>query len=314
MFPLDDFLAMMSKMFQLKEYLNSKSRIVEQALGELFVKGISVELVSAMNYSLKAGGKRIRPILVMASRDMLLKEDVKKATEYQKVMPLACAIEMIHTYSLIHDDLPAMDNDDLRRGKPTSHKVYGEAVAILAGDALLTEAFNVLCLLSKNHEHDKVIELIKYVSKASGMNGMVGGQVLDIENDGVHVKPDLEYLYKTSYCKTGELIKASVAGPAILYGTISDTKCLEEYGKAIGIAFQMVDDVLGVTSTKEELGKSAHIDEKNNKRTFIDILGVDGTKKLALQEIEKAKTAIAPYGKFAEPLLSIAEYIISRTH
>ncbi len=302
-------------MFELKDYLRTKSRIVESALGTMFGSCVSYNLLSSMQYSLKAGGKRIRPILVMASRDLLLKEDVKKPTDYHQVMPLVCALEIIHTYSLIHDDLPAMDNDDLRRGKPTNHKVYGDAVAILAGDALLTEAFNVLCLLSKHHEAEKVIGVIKYVSKASGMNGMVGGQVLDIENDGVHgVKPDLDYLYKTSYCKTGELIKASVASPAILYGTSADLSKLEEYGKAIGVAFQMVDDLLGASSTDEQLGKSVNIDKKNNKTTFIDLLGFDETKKLAGQEIEKAKALVGGYGEFAQPLISIADYIINRTN
>ncbi len=302
-------------MFDLKGYLKNKGSIVESVLDTLLSNGTSHSLLSSMNYSLKAGGKRIRPILVMASRDMLLKEDVKDGSAYHEVMPLVCAMEMIHTYSLIHDDLPAMDNDDLRRGKPTNHKVYGDAVAILAGDALLTEAFRVLCRLSQHHSAEKVIEVIRYISKASGMNGMVGGQVLDIENDTVHgVTPDLEYLYKTSYCKTGELIKASVASPAILYGNVDDIKSLEEYGKAIGVAFQMVDDVLGVTATKEELGKSAHIDEKNNKKTFVDLLGVDGTKDLAKREVEKAKTAVLRYGEFAQPLISIADYIIKRSH
>jgi len=302
-------------MFELKGYLKTKSRIVESALNNLFTNCISYNLLSAMNYSLKSGGKRIRPILVMASRDMLLKQEVKDPIDYHNVMPLACAVEIIHTYSLIHDDLPAMDNDDLRRGKPTNHKVYGDAVATLAGDALLTEAFNVLCLLSKHHEPEKVIDVIKYVSRSSGMNGMVGGQVLDIENDGVHgVKPDLDYLYKTSYGKTGELIKASVASPAILYGTTKDVDNLEGYGKAIGVAFQMVDDVLGATTTKEQLGKSAHIDEKNNKTTFIDLLGVDETKKMATKEIEKAKSFVSSYGTFAQPLISIADYIIQRNH
>lgn len=302
-------------MFDLKDYLKTKARIVDEALETLFSESVSYSLKSAMNYSLKAGGKRIRPILVMASRDMLLKDAAKKASAYHEVMPLVCAMEIIHTYSLIHDDLPAMDNDDLRRGKPTNHKVYGDAVAILAGDALLTESFRVLCRLSQHHSAEKVLEVIRYIAKASGMNGMVGGQVLDIENDSVHgVKPDLDYLYKTSYCKTGELIKASVASPAILYGNIDDIKALEEYGKAIGVAFQMVDDVLGATSTKEELGKSAHIDEKNNKKTFVDLLGVDGAKDLAAREIEKAKTAVLRYGEFARPLTSIADYIIKRTH
>ena len=182
-------------MFELREYLKTKSRIMEGAFSHLFTNCISYNLLSAMNYSLRAGGKRIRPILVMASRDMLLKQEVKDPADYHNIMPLACAVEIIHTYSLIHDDLPAMDNDDLRRGKPTNHKVYGDAVATLAGDALLTEAFNVLSLLSKHHDPAKVVEVIKYVSRSAGMNGMVGGQVLDIENDGVHgVKPDLDYL------------------------------------------------------------------------------------------------------------------------
>jgi len=304
----------------LDSFLKSKRIVVEQGLQKLFngeaiaAPAVSPTLVAAMNYSLLSGGKRIRPVLVLTSWDMLKGQDNRTDMDYKEILPLAYGIEMIHTYSLIHDDLPAMDNDDLRRGKPTNHKIYGDAVAILAGDALLTEAFNVLSGLRTYHKCENVLTTIEYIAKASGADGMVGGQVLDIENDGTSPgKVTEDYLRRTSYSKTGALITASVASPAILLGKTGDIKNLEEYGKAIGLAFQIVDDVLGATSTREKLGKSPNIDKENNKKTFVTVLGVDSAKKLAKQEIEKAKTFISSYGKNAEPLIAIADYIISRS-
>lgn len=304
-------------MFKLGEYLKNKSSIVNKALNDVLDTSVSSALYDSMNYSLTAGGKRIRPVLVLTAWDILKLEDDnnKKSSleNYNSIMPLACALEMIHTYSLIHDDLPAMDNDDLRRGKPTNHKVYGDAVAILAGDALLTLAFSEMYKLSVHYPSDKVLETIKYVADSSGMNGMVGGQVLDIQNDGTtKVGIDESYLYKTSNCKTGALITASVATPAILLGKDKDIKSFEGYGRSIGVAFQIVDDVLGVTASREELGKTPNIDTENNKVTFVSLLGLDGAKKRAREEITQAKDFVSKYGTQAEPLIAIADYIVDR--
>jgi geranylgeranyl diphosphate synthase, type II len=301
-------------MFNLGEYLKDRSVIVDKGLKTVLDKCVSDTLVDSMKYSLLGGGKRIRPVLVLTSYEILSDLGTQGATDkYKKILPLAYAIEMIHTYSLIHDDLPSMDNDDLRRGKPTNHKVYGDGMAILAGDALLTQAFYELAKLSEYHSADNVLKTIKYVANASGMNGMVGGQVLDIQNDGItKVGIDEAYLYRTSNCKTGELITASVAAPAVLLGKTEDIKNLEGYGKSIGVAFQIVDDVLGATASREELGKTPNIDSENNKMTFVSLLGIDGAKQRAREEVKKAKDFISAYGKKAEPLTAIADYIVDR--
>ena len=305
-------------MFNLAEYLKSRSIIVEQAVQGIVGECVSGTLCDSINYSLTSGGKRIRPVLVMTAWDILRIEDEKNKQKLtlescKEIMPLACALEMIHTYSLIHDDLPAMDNDDLRRGKPTNHKVYGDAIAILAGDALLTQAFNELCKLSSYYPAERVLKTINYIADASGMNGMVGGQALDIQNDGVtKVGIDEAYLYRTSNCKTGALITASVAAPAILLGMDKHVKNFEGYGKAIGVAFQIVDDVLGVTASREELGKTPNIDSDNNKITFSGLLGIENAKKRAKEEVRKAKDFVSGYGPKAEPLIAIADYIVER--
>ena len=305
-------------MFNLAEYLKSRSIMVEKALQGILGECASSTLCDSMNYSLTSGGKRIRPILVMTAWDILRIDDEKTKQKMsleicKEIIPLACALEMIHTYSLIHDDLPAMDNDDLRRGKPTNHKVYGDAIAILSGDALLTQSFNELCKLSASYPTDRVLKTIKYIADAAGMNGMVGGQALDIQNDGVtKVGIDEAYLYKTSNCKTGALITASVASPAILLGRDKDIKNFEGYGRSIGVAFQIVDDILGVTASKEQLGKTPNIDSDNNKITFVGLLGLEGAKSRAKEEIKKAKDFISGYGLKAQPLLAIADYMVER--
>jgi geranylgeranyl diphosphate synthase, type II len=343
----------MMQKINIENYLKDKAGVFEKGLNEFlesdkYLSGalskplrepstvVSKTLSDAMAYSLLAGGKRLRPVLAMSSWDLLNNLFDKNNTNkdsYKQIMPFALALEMIHTYSLIHDDLPCMDDDDLRRGKPSNHKVYGEAVAVLSGDALLTEAFNQIASLSEYYEASNVCKLVQYVSKASGAQGMVGGQVLDIENaeeDKVSDNPefnkdnkgvlkiDLEYLKNTSYYKTGALIKASVAGPAILLTESNDNdkkliSDLEAYATAIGLAFQVVDDVLGVTSTKEKLGKSINIDEDNNKVSFASLLGIDGAKKLAKEEVEKAKDFLSSYSDSASVLLSLADYIVDRS-
>ena len=302
--------------FDLKKYLSTRRRIIESCFQEFAKnKNIPHSLAESMEYSLTAGGKRLRPILALASWELLTDIKEPKKEDYSKIIPFACALEMIHTYSLIHDDLPAMDNDDFRRGKPTNHKVYGDAVAILAGDALLTEAFVVLTKLSKYYESANVVSVITYVANASGMQGMVGGQVMDIENDSHHaIKIDETYLTKTSQKKTGALITASVVGPAMLMGMYSDVKKLEAYADHIGLAFQIIDDILGATSTKEELGKTPNIDVSNHKKNFVDVLGLEGARSRARHEIDTAKSYLEEYGEKAQALKAIADYFISRTN
>lgn len=302
--------------FDLKSYLKSRRSIVERELKDILKNSpTSVTLVDSMNYSLMSGGKRLRPILALSSWEMLTGMQNPTDEDYQKILPFACAMEMIHTYSLIHDDLPAMDNDDLRRGRPTNHKVYGDAIAILAGDALLTEAFMVLTKLSKYYASSNVVSTIAYVGNSSGMNGMVGGQVLDIENDSRKpTKIDEKYLYKTSMNKTGAIITASVVGPAILMNMSSDVKELEGYSQSIGLAFQVIDDILGATATRDQLGKTPNIDVDNKKQTFVDVLGLDGARKRAKEEIDKAKAKLEKYGDKADALKAIADYFISRTN
>lgn len=295
-------------MIDIDKYIRTRADLVNTELQQYFPPCVASTLCEAMKYSMFAGGKRIRPVLALASWNLL------NGTEgnYSAIMPYACAVEMVHTYSLIHDDLPAMDNDSIRRGKPTNHMVFGDAVAILAGDALLTKAFNILPDLAEWHPSENVLKIVKLLSEASGMNGMVGGQVLDIENDGTN-KIDEDYLSAAYRYKTTGLITASVTGPAVLLGMDDDAEILKSYGNSIGFAFQLVDDVLGVMSTREELGKTPNIDEANNKTTFVEIHGVRGASELARTEINKAKELLMGYGDLSEPLLMIADYIISRT-
>ncbi|MGL5634935.1 MAG: polyprenyl synthetase family protein [Sarcina sp.] len=231
------------------------------------------ELYEAMRYSVNIGGKRIRPILIMLSYG-IYKEDI------EKVMPLAMAMEMIHTYSLIHDDLPAMDNDDLRRGKPTSHIVFGEALAILAGDALLNEAMNIMFNYSLDHGKAAIIAS-KTIANAAGADGMIGGQVVDIEAEGKGKKLSLEELNYMHRNKTGALIKASILSGAIM-GDASDAdiKKLDSFGDKLGLVFQIKDDILDITQTTEVLGKPAKSDMENNKTNYVSIYGLEKCQKL----------------------------------
>ncbi|MGL4654708.1 MAG: polyprenyl synthetase family protein [Sarcina sp.] len=230
-------------------------------------------IYEAMSYSVKIGGKRIRPILTMLSYG-IYKETI------DDVMPLAMAMEMIHTYSLIHDDLPAMDNDVLRRGKPTNHVVFGEALAILAGDALLNEAMNILIDYSLENGKD-AIRASKIISNAAGADGMIGGQVVDIEAEGKGEKLTLEELSYMHQNKTGALIKASILSGAIMGGAKdSDIEKLSLFGEKLGLAFQIKDDVLDVTQTTEILGKTANSDIENGKTNFISLYGLEKCQML----------------------------------
>lgn len=248
--------------------INSIKDYFNKELNSYFIdrNGFNKIIYEAQNYSLSIGGKRIRPILTFLAYN-LYKESYKEA------LPLALAIEMIHTYSLIHDDLPSMDNDDLRRGKPTSHKVYGEAIAILSGDSLLNEAFNILIDFSiRNGEN--ALKATKEITNASGAEGMIGGQIVDIINEGRSISEE-ELLYMHSK-KTGELIKASILAGAIFANAPKEHLIkLEKFGYSLGLAFQIKDDILDVVGNTNILGKMVRSDETNNKTNFITMYGLD---------------------------------------
>jgi geranylgeranyl diphosphate synthase, type II len=260
----------------------------------------------AMRYSLLAGGKRLRPALVLAAGEAL-------GAATADLMPAACAIEMIHTYSLIHDDLPAMDNDDLRRGRPTCHKAFGEAVAILAGDALLTLAFRVLASGIQALNAERQIRVIHEFGAAAGsMNGMIGGQMADIENEGKQVDAyTLEYIHRS---KTGALIAASAAVGGIIAGAgDGEIERLRVYGQRIGLAFQIADDILDVTSTSEQLGKTPGKDMAANKATYPSIHGMAESEARAQALVNEAIETVQTLGRETLVLEELARFIIARS-
>lgn len=291
--------------FDLKAYLQSKKEIVEKALDESLPIEKPEKIYEAMRYSLLAGGKRLRPILCLATAELL-----GQSTEV--AMPTACALEMIHTMSLIHDDLPAMDNDDYRRGRLTNHKVYGEDIAILAGDGLLAYAFEFVAQNTVNIPAERVVKVLAILGKAVGANGLVGGQVLDLECEG---KADVtaETLSFIHRRKTGALLEACVAAGAVLAGASEDDLArLSVYAQNIGLAFQIVDDILDVTATSEELGKTAGKDICVQKATYPRIWGLETSRNKAQALIDDAIAQLEVYGAEAEPLRAIASYIINR--
>lgn len=297
--------------FDLKTYLKHNREIINSHLKRIISSfDHDRELIMAMQHSLMAGGKRLRPILSMAAAQAC-------EADALYTLPAGCALEMIHTYSLIHDDLPAMDDDDLRRGKPTCHKQFSEAVALLAGDALLTHAF---CILSKNenifekYPEDSVrIQLIFEISKAAGTTGMVEGQMMDMESYPNSDSDLLSHLKKIHALKTGKMIIASVVSGGISVGADQNTiNRLSVYADRIGLAFQVVDDILNVEGDPKVMGKAAGSDQLNDKMTFPAIIGVDASKTYAKQLIDEALDSIHDYSDNAEPLKAIASYIINR--
>ena len=267
-------------------------------------------LHQAMRYSLLGGGKRLRPVLCIATSEMF-------AAAEGDVMPVACALEMVHTYSLIHDDLPAMDNDDLRRGRPTCHKVYGEAMAILAGDALLTRAFGVLAEATsgpdaRSNLSARRLRIIERLAMAAGgSRGMVGGQVIDLESEGKAL--DVEHLDALHAAKTGALLTAAVVTGAIAGGASDDDiATLERYGRNVGLAFQIADDVLDVTSTPEQLGKTPGKDAAAAKATYPGLFGIEASKTRARHLVDDAIAVVEPFGAGAERLREIACFVIDR--
>ena len=292
----------------LKEYLKEKKKLVDKFLDNYLPKADVHPKVlhEAMRYSLFAGGKRVRPILCIASCEAV-------GGDIDSVLPAASAIELIHTYSLIHDDLPAMDNDDYRRGRLTNHKMYGEAIAILAGDALLTMAFDMLAdrKLNSRLDSDSLLSIIKILASASGSAGMVGGQAADIQASGNEVNlPEVEYIH---IHKTGALIRASVCIGAIAGNASKDElHVLTRYGECIGLAFQIVDDILDIEGSRDEIGKDVGGDIAKEKVTYPSVIGISESKKLSKELICKAVEAISTLGEKAEPLREIARYIVER--
>lgn len=293
--------------FDLKSYLAERKAKVEDALKSRWMPAKTVDpavLHEAMHYSLFADGKRIRPILTLAAGELLgLKDD--------DVMPIAAALEMIHVFSLIHDDLPAMDDDDLRRGQPTNHKVYGEAMAILAGDGLLAEAFVPLTSFDLGKfAAQNVLSLIRLIAEATGTSGMIGGQVIDMESEGKAIS--LDRLRTLHRMKTGALIKAAIVGPAVLSGADAKTKtALADYGDAIGLAFQIADDILDIEGGAE-IGKDVGSDVARGKSTYPSLMGMAGAKAERTRALEAALTALSVFDHKAEPLRAIANYIVAR--
>nr|WP_167942583.1 farnesyl diphosphate synthase [Desulfobaculum xiamenense] len=270
-------------------------------------RGIMDRLRESMEYSLLAGGKRLRPALCLAWAAHF-------GLDFNVTMPFACSIELIHTYSLIHDDLPAMDDDDLRRGKPSNHRQFDEATAILAGDALLTEAFGLM-LNTRGVAAERVLQAAAVVAYGAGANGMVGGQMLDMALTG-KAGVELAELQRMHSLKTGALITASCLSGAILAGaTDDDLANVIAYGKHVGMAFQIVDDILDVVGDEKELGKPVGSDEGQGKNTYPSLVGLDESRDMAVQVIAEACLAIRGYsGTQADFLRSLAEYIVQRAN
>lgn len=284
-------------------YYNNQRKLIDSFLeNRLAKKGIS-KVDDAMAYSLLAGGKRIRPVLLMATAEAL-------GVKGYNYLPVACGLEMIHTYSLIHDDLPCMDDDDYRRGRLTNHKVFGEAMAVLAGDGLLTLAFEVM-LEQKNVDPRVLIETVREMAMCAGNFGMVGGQGLDLENEGKSISA--EELRKMHTGKTGALFIAAVRGGAHLAGANEqELLALTKFADLLGLAFQITDDILDVEGTTEDLGKPAGSDEKNHKSTYVSLYGLEAAKALAEKTVAEALECLEMFGENAEALREITRLMCSR--
>jgi geranylgeranyl diphosphate synthase, type II len=291
--------------FDLANYLRSHQIQVEAALESSLPVVYPETIYESMRYSLLAGGKRLRPILCLATCEML-------GGTIEMAMPTACALEMIHTMSLIHDDLPAMDNDDYRRGKLTNHKVYGDDIAILAGDGLLAYSFEYVARATQNVPPQQVLQTIAHLARAVGAAGLVGGQVVDLQSEG---KSDVtvETLTYIHNHKTGALLEACVVCGAILAkATAEEIAKLSRYAQNIGLAFQIIDDILDITATQEQLGKTAGKDLQAQKVTYPSLWGIEASKTQAEELIKSAKAELSSFGTAAVPLLALADYITNR--
>jgi geranylgeranyl diphosphate synthase type II len=299
--------AQLESSFNLASYLAQRQALVETALDRALPITYPEKIYESMRYSLMAGGKRLRPILCLASCELF-------GGTLEMAMPTACAMEMIHTMSLIHDDLPAMDNDDYRRGKLTNHKVYGDDIAILAGDGLLSYAFEFIASRTENVPPQRVLQVISRLGHAVGATGLVGGQVVDLDSEGLTDVSEETLTFIHTH-KTGALLEVSVVSGAILAGASeSDLSRLTRYSQNIGLAFQIIDDILDITSTTEILGKSAGKDVQAQKVTYPSLWGIEESQRKATQLVTDAKAELSVFGDRAEPLCSIADFITSRSH
>lgn len=292
---------------EFKDVLKEKINYIETLLNEYMPKeeGYQQTVIQAMNYSLKAGGKRLRPILTLESCKIV-------GGKEEDAIPFAVAIEMIHTYSLIHDDLPALDNDDLRRGKPTNHKVFGEAMATLAGDALLNYAFEVMLSSSiDKKDSNKYLKAINEVAKHAGIYGMIGGQVVDVESENKIIDKDkLDFIHLN---KTAAMIIGCMRAGAIIGGASEEElEKVTKYGKNIGLSFQIVDDILDITGDEAKLGKPIGSDIENSKSTYPSLLGLEKSRQIARQLIDEGKSSIDDLSSEIDFLNQLGDYIISR--
>ncbi|WP_343090095.1 polyprenyl synthetase family protein [Clostridioides difficile] len=294
---------------EFKQCLKEKASFVEKVLKEYMPKeeGYQKTVIEAMNYSLSVGGKRLRPILTLEACKIV-------GGNEDEAIPFAIAIEMIHTYSLIHDDLPALDNDDLRRGRPTNHKVYGEAMGILAGDALLNYAFEVMLAGSINKENpEKYLKAINEIAKGAGIYGMIGGQVVDVESENKQIeKEKLDYIHMN---KTAAMMVGCMRAGATIGGANSEQmEEITKYAKNIGLSFQIVDDILDIVGDEAKLGKKVGSDIENHKSTYPSLLGLDKSKEIAHNLIDEAKKSIEKLSDDVDFLKGLAEYIIDREY
>lgn len=289
----------------LQEFMVEKKVLIEDELKKHLCDDCNTPLIyEAMTYSLFAGGKRLRPILAVMSCELF-------GGSIDDIMPFACSIELIHTYSLIHDDLPAMDNDDFRRGKPTNHKVYGDGFAILAGDALLNKAYEILFDIILSNKKPEYIRAAKEIAKAAGVTGMIGGQAMDLFYENKEIT--LDRLGEIHDRKTGALLKVSLTAGALVAGAKEeDIRNINEFGCLIGRAFQVMDDVLDVKGSKSKLGKSIGKDKDSHKATYVKYCGADKSMEIASSMISKAKEIISVYEDNGKLLMELADYIINR--
>jgi geranylgeranyl diphosphate synthase type II len=291
--------------FNLDKYLRDLKQEVETALDASITVTYPEKIYESMRYSLMAGGKRLRPILCLAASELL-------GGDRASAMPTACAMEMVHTMSLIHDDLPAMDNDDFRRGKPTNHKVYGDDIAILAGDALLAYAFEYIAEQTKGVPAERILKAIAHLGHAVAATGLVGGQVVDLECEG-KLDVTAETLTFIHIHKTAALLESCVICGALLAGANdTDITRLSTYANNIGLAFQIIDDILDITSTSEQLGKTAGKDIAAQKVTYPSLWGIEASQQKAQELVEQAKAQLVSYGDAALPLMALADYITAR--
>lgn len=295
--------------FDLATYLRDRRFLVDDALDAYLPPALQPPstLHEAIRYSMFCGGKRLRPILAMAGAEAV-------GGDHEKVLPLACAVECIHTFSLIHDDLPAIDNDDLRRGNPTSHVVFGEAMAILAGDALLAMAFELIAECRLFLPADRVLDALAMIARASGTRGMVGGQVSDIECEE---RDDVDEATVASIHsrKTGALLLASLLAGARLCGAnIEQEAALRQYGRQVGLAFQVTDDILDLEGDAAKLGKPIGSDLRQDKATYPKVMGIDASRALARRASAAAIDALAAFDHHADPLRALAAYVVERDH